>query len=65
MSGPVLKAEKQFMEAAKNNDVESMKVVGRGLNVNAKNVVCTAAHKHVRLVPFCKSRELKDLFASE
>lgn len=40
------------MEAAKNNDVESMKVVGRGLNVNAKNVVRTSLHKHVRLVPF-------------
>lgn len=40
------------MEAARNNDVESMKVVGRGLNVNAKNVVSTAPHKHERLVPF-------------
>lgn len=51
MSCPVLKGEKQFMEAAKNNDVESMKVVGRGLNVNARNVVCTASHKHGK--PFC------------
>lgn len=36
---PVLESEKQFMEAAKLNDVESMRKVGRGLNVNAKNVV--------------------------
>lgn len=37
---PVLEAEKQFMEAAKMNDVEGMRMVGRGLNFNAKNVVC-------------------------
>lgn len=36
---PVLETEKKFMEAAKLNDVEAMRVVGRGLNVNAKNVV--------------------------
>lgn len=41
MFGPVLQAEKQFMEAAKNNDVETMKMISRGLNFNAKNVVCT------------------------
>ncbi|KAM9811195.1 uncharacterized protein ankdd1b [Neosynchiropus ocellatus] len=34
----LLPAEKQFMEAAKNNDVETMKALGRGLNANAKNV---------------------------
>lgn len=27
------------MEAAKRNDVEAMKVLGKGLNANAKNVV--------------------------
>lgn len=36
---PVLGAEKLFIEAAKRNDVETMKTIGRGLNVNAKNVV--------------------------
>lgn len=35
----VLNAEKQFMEAAKRNDVEAMKTLGKGLNVNTKNVV--------------------------
>lgn len=35
----VLDAEKQFMDAAKRNDVESMKTLSRGLNANAKNVV--------------------------
>ncbi|XP_068615407.1 ankyrin repeat and death domain-containing protein 1B-like [Brachionichthys hirsutus] len=34
----VLKAEKQFMEAAKRNDVETMKSIGKGLNANARNV---------------------------
>ncbi|XP_068166805.1 ankyrin repeat and death domain-containing protein 1A [Antennarius striatus] len=34
----VLEAEKQFMDAAKRNDVETMKCLGRGLNANAKNV---------------------------
>lgn len=35
----VLDAEKQFMEAAKTNDVETMKTLGKRLNANAKNVV--------------------------
>lgn len=35
----VLEVEKQFMEAAKTNDVETMRSLGRGLNANAKNVV--------------------------
>lgn len=35
----VLDAEKQFMEAAKRNDVVTMKTLARGLNANAKNVV--------------------------
>ncbi|XP_032372062.1 ankyrin repeat and death domain-containing protein 1B isoform X2 [Etheostoma spectabile] len=34
----LLDVEKQFMEAAKSNDVETMKTLGRGLNANAKNV---------------------------
>ncbi|XP_047446734.1 ankyrin repeat and death domain-containing protein 1A isoform X2 [Mugil cephalus] len=34
----LLEAEKQFMEAAKRNDVETMKTLGKGLNANAKNV---------------------------
>lgn len=39
MSLSVLDAEKQFIEAAKRNDVETMRSVGRGVNANAKNVV--------------------------
>lgn len=35
----MLEAEKQFIEAAKRNDVETMKTLGKGLNANAKNVV--------------------------
>ncbi|XP_022611946.1 ankyrin repeat and death domain-containing protein 1B [Seriola dumerili] len=34
----LLDAEKQFMEAAKRNDVETMKTLVKGLNANAKNV---------------------------
>ncbi|XP_030274330.1 ankyrin repeat and death domain-containing protein 1B isoform X1 [Sparus aurata] len=34
----LLDTEKQFLEAAKRNDVETMKMLGRGLNANAKNV---------------------------
>ncbi|XP_049435757.1 ankyrin repeat and death domain-containing protein 1A [Epinephelus fuscoguttatus] len=34
----VLNAEKEFMEAAKRNDVEAMRSLARGLNANAKNV---------------------------
>lgn len=47
MSCPVLEAEKQFIEAAKMNDVETMRMVGRGLNFNAKNVVCFS-HQQAR-----------------
>lgn len=35
----MLNAEKEFMEAAKRNDVEAMRSLARGLNANAKNVV--------------------------
>ncbi|KAM7416455.1 hypothetical protein PAMA_018488 [Pampus argenteus] len=34
----LLDAEKQFMEAAKANDVEKMKTLGKCLNANARNV---------------------------
>lgn len=34
----LLDAEKQFMEAAKRNDLKTMKCLVRSLNVNAKNV---------------------------
>ncbi|XP_061906883.1 ankyrin repeat and death domain-containing protein 1A-like isoform X5 [Entelurus aequoreus] len=34
----VLQTEKQFIEAAKNNDVAAMKTLGKGLNANAMNV---------------------------
>ncbi|CAL8248907.1 unnamed protein product [Merluccius merluccius] len=34
----VLETERKFIEAAKRNDVESMKCLGRGLNANVKNV---------------------------
>lgn len=35
----VLETEKEYIEAAKRNDVETMKLLGRAVNVNAKNVV--------------------------
>lgn len=35
----VLEAEKQFIEAAKRNDVETMTDLGKGLNANVKNAV--------------------------
>lgn len=44
MCGAVLNAEKDFMEAAKRNDVETMKTLGRGLNANAKDVVGLNSH---------------------
>ncbi|KAM4576696.1 ankyrin repeat and death domain-containing protein 1A [Odontesthes bonariensis] len=34
----LLQTEKQFMEAAKKNDVQTMKDIGKGLNANARNV---------------------------
>ncbi|XP_021332293.2 uncharacterized protein ankdd1b isoform X1 [Danio rerio] len=34
----LLETEKDFIEAAKRNNVEGMKLLGRGVNVNAKNV---------------------------
>ncbi|KAM9360086.1 uncharacterized protein ankdd1b [Symphorus nematophorus] len=34
----LLDVEKEFMEAAKRNDVETMRTLGKGLNANAKNV---------------------------
>lgn len=43
----VLEAEKLFIDAAKRNDVEAMKTLGRGLNANAKNVVSLFLHLSV------------------
>ncbi|XP_060763139.1 ankyrin repeat and death domain-containing protein 1B isoform X2 [Neoarius graeffei] len=34
----LLQTEKEYIEAAKRNDVETMKLLGRAVNVNAKNV---------------------------
>ncbi|XP_048098888.1 ankyrin repeat and death domain-containing protein 1B isoform X1 [Alosa alosa] len=34
----LLESEKEYIEAAKRNDIEFMKLNGRGVNVNAKNV---------------------------
>ena len=36
---PVLETEIKLIEAAKRNDVEAMKLWGRGVNANVKNVV--------------------------
>ena len=35
----VLETEVKLIEAAQRNDVQAMKVWGRGVNVNVKNVV--------------------------
>lgn len=54
----LLEAEKKYMEAAKRNDVEAMKVLGRGVNVNAKNVHNrTALHYAVA----CRNLEAVDV----
>ncbi|XP_070689859.1 ankyrin repeat and death domain-containing protein 1B [Pempheris klunzingeri] len=61
----LLDAEKQFMDAAKKNDVETMKTLGKGLNVNAKNVHNrTALHyavagKNMEAVQFLLQRRVK------
>ncbi|XP_012683942.2 ankyrin repeat and death domain-containing protein 1B [Clupea harengus] len=34
----LLESEKEYIEAAKRNDIEAMKLNGRGVNVNAKNL---------------------------
>lgn len=60
----VLEAEKLFIDAAKRNDVETMKTLGRGLNANAKNVVSLFLHLSVRisiLSPRSKNRSLRIL----
>lgn len=57
----VLEAEKLFIDAAKRNDVETMKTLGRGLNANAKNVVSLFLHlsEHVSILsPRSKNRSL-------
>ncbi|XP_040012311.1 ankyrin repeat and death domain-containing protein 1B [Xiphias gladius] len=61
----LLDGEKQFMEAAKRNDVETMKTLGRGLNANARNVHNrTALHyavagKNKEAVQFLLQRRVK------
>ncbi|XP_018525235.1 ankyrin repeat and death domain-containing protein 1B [Lates calcarifer] len=61
----LLDAEKQFMEAAKRNDVETMKTLGKGLNANAKNVHNrTALHyavagKNIEAVQLLLQRRVK------
>lgn len=50
----VLETEKLFIEAAKRNDVETMKTLGKGLNANAKNVV--GLYQHLSI-----GRSLKDI----
>ncbi|XP_027134293.1 ankyrin repeat and death domain-containing protein 1A [Larimichthys crocea] len=61
----VLQTEKQFIEAAKRNDVEAMKTLGKGLNANAKNVHNrTALHyavagKNIEAVQFLLQRRVR------
>ncbi|XP_029017328.1 ankyrin repeat and death domain-containing protein 1A [Betta splendens] len=61
----LLDAEKQFMDAAKRNDVVAMKSLCKGLNANAKNVHNrTALHfavagKHKEAVQFLLQRRVK------
>ncbi|XP_042344314.1 ankyrin repeat and death domain-containing protein 1A [Plectropomus leopardus] len=61
----LLNAEKEFMEAAKRNDVETMKTLVRGLNANAKNVDNrTALHyavagKNIEAVKLLLQRRVK------
>ena len=38
-----MESEKEYIEAAKRNDIEAMKLNGRGVNVNAKNLVSLAS----------------------
>ncbi|XP_053466139.1 ankyrin repeat and death domain-containing protein 1B [Ictalurus furcatus] len=54
----LLETEKEYIEAAKRNDVETMKLLGRAVNVNAKNVHHrTPLHYAVA----CKNKEAVDL----
>ncbi|KAF5906674.1 ankyrin repeat and death domain-containing protein 1B, partial [Clarias magur] len=54
----LLDTEKEYIEAAKRNDVETMKLLGRAVNVNAKNVHNrTALHYAVA----CKNVAAADL----
>ncbi|XP_055017977.1 ankyrin repeat and death domain-containing protein 1B isoform X2 [Boleophthalmus pectinirostris] len=61
----LLLTEKQFIDAAKRNDIETMKVAGKGLNANAKNVdQRTALHfavarKNKEAVQFLLQRRVK------
>ncbi|XP_047238255.1 ankyrin repeat and death domain-containing protein 1A [Girardinichthys multiradiatus] len=61
----LLDTEKQFMEAAKRNDLKTMKYLGKSLNVNTKNVHNrTALHyavagKHKEATQFLLQRRVK------
>ncbi|XP_037536997.1 ankyrin repeat and death domain-containing protein 1B [Nematolebias whitei] len=61
----LLETEKQFMEAAKKNDVETMKYLGKSLNINARNLHHrTALHfavagKNNEAVQFLLQRRVK------
>ncbi|XP_037834562.1 ankyrin repeat and death domain-containing protein 1A isoform X2 [Kryptolebias marmoratus] len=61
----LLETEKQFIEAAKRNDVETMKYLGKSLNVNARNLHHrTALHfavagKNKEAVQFLLQRRVK------
>lgn len=53
----MLENEKEFIEAAKRNDVETMKLLGRTVNVNAKNVVCYVHDLVVFLLSLCNNHQ--------
>ncbi|TSM85917.1 Ankyrin repeat and death domain-containing protein 1B [Bagarius yarrelli] len=54
----LLETEKEFIEAAKRNNVETMKLLGRAVNVNVKNVHHrTALHYAVA----CKNKDAAEL----
>lgn len=64
----MLEAEKLFIEAAKRNDVETMRTIGRGLNANAKNVVSLSTffkHTHFIVSPKEVGKDCETLLASE
>lgn len=53
----VLETEKEYIEAAKRNDVETMKLLGRAVNVNAKNVVCYEQDLVVFFLSLCNNHQ--------
>ena len=40
----VLELEKEYIEAAKINDVQTMKILGRAVKVDAKNLVSQSSY---------------------